>query len=134
MIPKLMNYFQQMLTKSLSVLKKYSLHLLVFYAVILTLGSLVNTGGLPNLGSDFDDKIYHSFAYLVFSILAYNYFRNRQNKHRIVFAGSIVFVYGIIIEILQYTLTHNRTFDLNDILANSIGVLLGILAIGLVKR
>ena len=37
---------------------------------------------------------------------------------------SIAIVYGIVIEVLQYVLTENRTADFFDVLANSLGAIL----------
>ena len=115
-----------MLTKSLSVLKKWSLPLFVVYTIALTLGSLINTGGMPNLGSEFDDKIYHLIAYAIFTILSYNYLLLKPIKHKLFYASLFAIVYGIIIEILQRVLTDNRTLDAIDVLANIIGVLLAV--------
>jgi len=119
-----MNYFQQMLTKSLSVLKKFSILLLVVYAVALTAGSLMDNTGMPDLGSDFDDKVYHFIAYAIYTIFAYNVFSHKQKKYKIVYAIVFVLIYGIIIEILQHVLTDNRTLDINDVFANTLGVVL----------
>ena len=121
-----MSYLQQMLTRSLSVLKKWSLPLFVVYAIALTLGSLVNTGGMPNLGSEFDDKIYHSIAYTIFTFVTYNYLVFKSIKYKLFYASLFVIAYGIIIEVLQHILTVNRTLDANDVLANIIGVVLAV--------
>jgi len=116
------------------VLKKWSLILVIGYATALTIGSLINTGGMPELGSSYDDKIYHFIAYSMFTILAYNYFSYKQKKHKILYAAVFVIVYGIVIEVLQHVLTSNRTLDAYDVLANSLGVLLAVIALVLRKR
>jgi len=46
---------------------------------------------------------------------------------------SIV-TFGIIIEVLQLTLTDYRTFDWWDAFANSIGALLGVLAFDFLRK
>ena len=116
------------------MLKKWSLILVIGYATALTIGSLINTGGMPELGSSYDDKIYHFIAYSMFTILAYNYFSYKQKKHKIVYAAVFVIVYGIVIEVLQHVLTSNRTLDAYDVLANSLGVLLAVIALVIRKR
>ncbi|WP_051605421.1 VanZ family protein [Sediminibacter sp. Hel_I_10] len=121
-------------TRNLLVLKKWSLILVIGYATALTIGSLINTGGMPELGSSYDDKIYHFIAYSMFTILAYNYFSYKQKKHKILYAAVFVIVYGIVIEVLQHVLTSNRTLDAYDVLANSLGVLLAVIALVLRKR
>ncbi len=45
----------------------------------------------------------------------------------------LAFIYGIIIEILQGELTTSRSADFNDVLANSIGIVIGILLVFLAK-
>ncbi len=89
---------------------------------------------MPELGSSYDDKIYHFIAYSMFTILAYNYFSYKQKKHKILYAAVFVIVYGIVIEVLQHVLTSNRTLDAYDVLANSLGVLLAVIALVLRKR
>ncbi|TXD82445.1 VanZ family protein [Subsaximicrobium wynnwilliamsii] len=123
-----------MLTKILLALKKWALPLLVLYAFALTAGSLVNTGGMPDLGSSFDDKIYHAVAYSIFTILIYNVLKLKNFESRIFIAVVAVLVYGIIIEVLQYLLTTYRTLDGYDILANSIGAILGMLLLWMRKE
>ena len=44
--------------------KHLALALVVLYIVTLTAFSLINLGGIPSLGSSFDDKIYH-FAWVL---------------------------------------------------------------------
>lgn len=115
-----------MLIKILLALKRWGLPIVVLYALALTTGSLVNTGGMPDLGSSFDDKIYHTLAYSIFVILIYNCLSFKNQYYRMFTAGALVVVYGIVIEVLQYALTTYRTFDVYDILANAIGASLAI--------
>ena len=122
-----------MLIKILLALKRWSLPIVVCYTLALTFGSLGNTGGMPELGSNFDDKIYHFIAYLLFTILVYSYFSFKGVNHKIYYAAAAVIAYGIIIEILQHGLTTNRTLDPLDVVANSLGVLTASVAL-LVRR
>ena len=69
------------------------------------------------------DKLFHVIAYLFLTIswlLAYNH----QNRKNIILIACIFF--GIIVEILQSTLTSYRTGDFYDILANVIGTVLAL--------
>ena len=111
-----------MITKLLSTLKKWALPIVVLYTIGITIGSLVHIGGIPNLNSGFDDKIFHFIAYTVFTILVYNYCSTIQITSAILISAVIVIIYGIIIEALQYGLTSYRTFDIFDALANALGV------------
>ena len=115
-----------MTTKLLLVLKKWALPLVIFYALTLTLLSLVHIGDIPDLGSSFDDKIYHVIAYFVFMLLVYNYYRSKDTSNKTVISAIVVVLYGIIIEVLQNIVTSYRTFDPYDALANALGVILAV--------
>ena len=71
------------------------------------------------------DKLYHSFAYFTLTITWLLAFYKRQEKKIVIVISCIIF--GIIIEILQTTLTVYRTGDYYDVIANSLGVLLALL-------
>ena len=78
------------------------------------------------------DKLYHSFAYFVLTISWLISFRkNSKNKYLVVISCII---FGIIIEVIQSTLTNYRTGDLLDVLANSLGVILALLIFNLISK
>ncbi len=108
------------------MLKKWALLIVVIYATVLTIASLIHLGGVPSLGSSFDDKIYHFIAYFLFTVLVYNYCKVRQFKNANVISAVVVIVYGIIIEVLQQTITSYRTLDIYDVFANALGVVVAI--------
>lgn len=111
--------------------KSLALILLLAYVVALTFLSLMNIHKMPSLGSSFDDKLYHLGAYTVFMLLGFNFFRQTQIRYKIIASGTIIVLYGIIIEVLQQTLSTTRTLDAYDMLANFIGVLVGVIIIKL---
>jgi len=115
------------------MLKRWALPIVLLYGLALTVGSLAKTGGMPELGSSYDDKIYHTLAYTIFTILVYNGLRFKSRKSRIFTAVALVIAYGIIIELLQYLFTSYRTLDGYDILANAMGALLA-MSMLLVRR
>ncbi|MGS2727406.1 VanZ family protein [Psychroserpens sp. BH13MA-6] len=118
-----------MIIKLLLLLKKWALPIVIFYTITLTIASLINIGRVPDLGSNFDDKIYHVIAYFILTILLFNYLNKQQISHVLLKTGVIVIIYGIIIEVLQYILTSYRTLDFYDAMANTFGVILAIIAI-----
>lgn len=118
-----------MITKLLLALKKWALPVLIIYALALTIGSLAHVGGMPSLGSSIDDKVYHFIAYFSFTILVYNYFNEIKLKHALLVSAIGVIIYGIIIEVLQQTMTSYRTLDFYDALANTLGVVFATLII-----
>ena len=71
------------------------------------------------------DKGYHLFAYFTLSICwLFSFYKKKKLKYYIVVACIF---YGIIIEVLQHTLTKYRTGDPYDILANTLGIVLGLI-------
>ncbi|MCX7551663.1 VanZ family protein [Xanthomarina sp. F2636L] len=74
----------------------------------------------------FSDKIFHFLAYALFAWLWFNsfYFKFNLSKSKSILRSVLLSVgFGIIIEVLQLLLTTSRSFDMLDILANTLGVL-----------
>lgn len=118
-----------MITKLLSTLKQFALPLWICYSVVITLLSLISLHNLPEINMDHNDKMYHAFAYAVFAVLTYNYFKKIVSGNVILITFLVCFFYGIILEVLQKVLNTNRTFDTLDIVANGVGVIVGLFAI-----
>ena len=76
-----------------------------------------------NLGVTHLDKWQHCFAYFALSISWLIVFYKKKKKLLVVVCCILL---GVIIEILQNTLTSYRTGDYQDVIANSLGVLLGL--------
>jgi len=77
------------------------------------------------------DKITHFIFYLVFGVLGCLFVRERtKGQMELVKASRLIFlvavVYGIGIEVLQYTLTTDRMAEFGDVLANTFGAFVGI--------
>ena len=73
------------------------------------------------------DKVQHFIAYTTLG-LSWFFAIKRARKNwatRMTIVGACIF-YGIIIEVLQTTLTSYRTADYKDIIANSTGILLSL--------
>lgn len=82
---------------------------------------------MPEVDVNHGDKIFHFLAYAILSFLWYFvfYFKMSQtSKRAILYAVFLAVVFGIIIEVLQGTLTTYRAFDVYDAIANSLGALL----------
>jgi VanZ family protein len=91
------------------------------YAQLLVVAILSLTPAVPNVAGS--DKLGHFLAYAVLSIAFSLIIRQRKSLWRILF-GLIAF--GILMEYLQ-GLTGYRYADPEDALANSIGVIFGLL-------
>jgi VanZ family protein len=116
------------------VLKRKALLLSILYTITLTIVSLVklDLDDVEEIIPSFSDKIFHFLAYIVFTLLWFNsfFFRFRFNKTKSVLLAILVSsVFGIIIEVLQQVITTSRSFDLKDILANLLGVLIAAILI-----
>ena len=102
--------------------KKLWLILAICYTIILTIYSLINIDSLPELGTDYDDKIIHVLAYGLLNFLWYNSLQNLKIIKPVFVVALLSIIYGIILEVLQGQLTFARKFDVIDVLADSIGV------------
>lgn len=70
------------------------------------------------------DKIFHAIAYFLLGLTWLLSFPKSLQKKKVKYAVVISCVfYGIVIEVLQATLTTYRTASLLDIVANTVGVL-----------
>lgn len=84
-----------------------------------------------NLNIPYADKFTHFVFYLVFSILGCLFVRERT-KGRLALGKTswtiavLAIFYGMLIEVLQYTITKDRMAELGDVLANTIGAFVGI--------
>ena len=104
----------------------------ICWIVIITVLSLssfedVDTEGIniPHL-----DKLIHFFFYFVAAILGILLIRERTKgqfklSRAIIITALSVIIYGIIIEVIQDTFTENRSGELYDVLANSLGAFFG---------
>jgi VanZ family protein len=104
----------------------FELHLRPFwfglaYCLLLAVAILSLTPAVPNVGGS--DKLGHFLVYAVLSIAFSLIIRQRKTLWRILF-GLISF--GILMECLQ-GLTAYRYADPEDALANSVGVVFGLL-------
>ena len=100
--------------------KKVGLIFAISYSLILAVFSLITIKKLPELGSNFDDKIFHTLAYALLVLLWYFALINIKRANPIFIAALFSIIYGIIIEVLQGQLTIVRHLDKLDILANCI--------------
>ncbi|PIR12263.1 MAG: hypothetical protein CO023_03730 [Flavobacteriales bacterium CG_4_9_14_0_2_um_filter_35_242] len=72
------------------------------------------------------DKILHTFSYTLLSLSWLFYFKPIKNLKVKFFLALNLFFFGIIIEVLQSTLTTYRTGSLYDVVANTIGIFIAL--------
>ncbi|PIE48013.1 MAG: hypothetical protein CSA40_01795 [Flavobacteriales bacterium] len=90
-------------------------------------GSLINSSRIADAGIKISDKVLHASAYTVLMIswLMYTTYAPIKVKDGLLFI--ILAIFGIIIELLQGSLTQSRTGDFLDVIANIIGLIIGLL-------
>jgi len=129
-----MNYCLQKLIKNL-LERKYYIYISVLLTVFLTIASLITVNKELQLHVKFSDKITHAVAYC---ILGTSWFlslkRNLTLFKNTLFVAFFLFIYGIVIEVLQGTFTTNREADLYDILANLVGIILALVIFNVLLR
>ena len=96
----------------------------IVYTIVLTVLSLITVSGIPQLGTDYDDKLYHVLAYALLTYLWYRAARGVKTGNPALLVAGLCTIYGIIIEVIQGKLTTQRVSDVLDIVANCVGVLL----------
>jgi VanZ family protein len=133
----LKNYYRVIPTKNLLVLKKTVFVLAIGWTILIGFLCLITFSKLPSFGVTGTDKYVHTIFHLVFTILWGYYITTKFKEiilHKIFQIVVISIVYGIIIEILQETITTTRQADLKDVFANIIGASLGFALFFLLKR
>ncbi|MEP3838280.1 MAG: VanZ family protein [Algibacter sp.] len=110
------------------MLKKGTFLVAFVYTVALAVVSLINLDGrLPDVNISFGDKIFHFLAYSLFAILwfyALCFTFNLKIKKALLYAFIFAVSFGIVIEVLQDTMTASRALDVYDALANTLGALI----------
>lgn len=82
----------------------------------------------PPIKISSQDKIYHTIAYFMLAttwLLSFPVPSQKKNIKYAIALGCVI--YGIIIEVLQTTLTTYRTASLLDVVANTVGVFMALL-------
>jgi VanZ family protein len=111
----------------MNMVKKNVLSIII--ALVIMYLSLLNSKEFENIPTfDFADKLVHSAMYFVF--MGVILFENRKTitsgKHFFL-AGLIPVFYGVLMEILQGTLTETRTASVLDAVFNTLGVAIAVL-------
>lgn len=106
------------------------------WVLFLTLLSLFSFSSLDTGAVDipYIDKVAHFTFYFGFAVLGCMTLRERTRGNMdlikaMQWALVLGISYGIIIEVLQYTLTKERMAELGDVIANTLGAFAGVLLI-----
>lgn len=120
-----MNYYLQSNTRSLLGRNLYLL-IAITLTIVITVGSLISVNNVVKLPAfNFFDKIVHVSAYCILSI---SWFLVCNDKFQYLKNGAyiaiLLFIYGIIIEVLQGVITSYRQADVFDMFANLTGIVI----------
>ncbi len=114
--------------KLIKILLKDKIVFIAFsITVIICYLSLRRVESFP-INLSHSDKIYHAIAYFILALTWLLSFPVSSEKNRVkyVIAFGCVF-YGIVIEVLQTTLTTYRTASFLDVVANTAGVFMALI-------
>lgn len=101
--------------------------------LLIVVAAVVYLSLKPKLNVDIgNDKTGHFIAYFALVCSSYFAFYSRSSN-RLLLMGALSIIFGILIEMIQYFIPH-RTFSWLDALANSGGVILGVIIIVLLKK
>lgn len=98
--------------------------------IVLSLATISDISIIP----DNNDKVNHAIAHFIFVglwFLSFYFYLNKSKKQALKMAFISAFLFGIVIEILQHTLTESRQADYKDVIANVVGALIAVLIINL---
>jgi len=108
----------------------------ITYTLFISFLLLFPTTNIPKIEVPYIDKLGHVtlFAILVIIWLLFVLSKTKGSKLTSIWVVLIAFFYGIIIEASQGLFFESRTADGWDIIANSVGILLGWLIFQKIKR
>jgi len=119
------------------VLKKWALVFAAIYTLALAYACLMSLESMPEIDVSFGDKIFHFGAYAAFTILWYAAFLfnfNLNKKKALWYSTLFAVVFGIVVEVLQDTMTDYRAMDVYDVIANTSGALLTALILSRINK
>ena len=126
-------------SKYISPIATKTSYLAYLPAILIAIGiAVVSLWEFPHLPSSIQasDKLIHGFMYALLGIAlmvpVYRFSRTRVIPY--IYVCGVVTFYGALMEVLQQYCTVSRTGSLNDLCADFIGALIGVLIIFLITR
>jgi len=102
--------------------------LLFIYIGLIVVLSILPPKDLPRIHPFYGfDKIVHIGMYLIFSTLFCWALQTEKNLNKLYVVMPFTIGWGIFMEYLQRGMHLGRSYELNDIIANSLGVVTGVL-------
>ena len=108
------------------------------YTLLITLALLLPITGGPNIDIPFADKILHLAINAGLFVVWASYLFSRKTKGKNTFILALlfgcIFIYGILIEVIQENLIPTRGADFFDVVANVCGLILGSFVVKMSKK
>ncbi len=124
-----------MISFLISVRQSLRFVLLIIYIGCIVALSLLPPQDLPQVRLfEGADKVIHFMMYLIFSILGGWTLKAEKNRYGVWLILPVTIGWGILMELIQLEMHAGRSFSYYDILANSIGVITGIILYLFVSR
>jgi len=127
--------FFDMITFLLRINQSVRFTLVILYVGCIVALSLLPPQAFPKLPlfAGFD-KVIHFTMYFIFSMLLCWSVKTELKYMRLFLIIPVTIGWGVFMEIMQYEMHLGRSFELYDILANSIGVIVGVIFYIIVTR
>ncbi len=118
------------------MIKKYKYSLVLSLIIlILSLKSADDLNKVQFLNIPHFDKFAHFCMYFaLMSVLIYETWRHSLKVPNVMMLAVIPFIYGILIEVMQSTLTTTRNGSIYDAVFNTLGIFLSILVWIIIRR
>ena len=97
----------------------------IILILIAIVGSLLPPKQMDQLTLNFSDKLIHFLYFIGLTLFWIKTTKEFSNK-RLIKTALLVFLFGLVLEILQGILPIQRNMDILDMLANSAGIFLAI--------
>ena len=110
------------------LLQASTLSIAIVITICIAYLSLIKTTNFPVIAISNIDKIYHLIAYFSLTFSWLLALKKSKYKYKVLIACVL---YGIILEVLQMTLTVYRAGEFFDFLANTLGGLLALVVFNL---
>ena len=111
------------------MIKKNIFSILVALVILyLSLTSSDTFDEVPLFNIPYLDKIVHTGMYFgLMSVIIFEHRKSLENIKLLLLTSLIPFFYGILMELLQGTITSTRSADFFDVLSNTSGILISVL-------
>lgn len=114
--------------------KKLSFTLLLLWTIIIFIGCFIPSSGVPKVQIPFVDKYIHFIFFGGFGFLCMCMFRQATRLNGL-YIFILTLLFGVGIELIQGSgLVYGRSFELNDIFADALGGLAGVVVFLLLDR